>query len=955
MKATTWNQTLSTVALAASCTVMAQAQAQPQPQESTVDDLEVILVTAKQESLKNALNGKRNADSVVDGISSEELGLFPDDNVADSLAHITGVTVDRTRGGEGQGVSIRGLGPEFSIVTMNNRLMATDAEGREFAFDVLPSEVISEAWVHKSVTAATLEGSIGGAINLVTARPFDNPGAQGALSVEANYGDKVDDTGYKLTAVASNTFANETMGILVSALYSDTPTRTDEMTDLNYGENWDWDHDGDKGYVDWMDSSYMLKIPSTFATTAHLEDRKRTAISGAFQFQPNDRVDIVLDGLFTRLDSPSSGYTQSYYLIGRSGSWTDATFEGAPTEMNPEGTIVTGMTMTNLIPELVTITDHRVVDTYQLGLNGAFDVTDNFSLVGDIYLSKATRDAGGRDKFVVAHGVGGVPNTATFSLTDNGLPNIVFDFDESTGVDSIGDLVRDDQFGPHYSQSNGVNIDDEVNGASLSGRWEMDAGTLAIPFTATEISSFDFGLVYNKRTKEREKFDNQHARGIYNAAPFTFGQTGVNVVKPFPVDDFLSDINGDFPRQFVGFDIDAYQEALHAADNNPDIINPATGEPYPEGYSYQDTPLFNPNESFAVTEETTSAYLQTNFSGSRWSGNIGLRYVQTDVSSEGWLWEIERVDALSEWDYVVIHKDPVPVEETNDYDKLLPSFNLSYELTDNLLLRLSYAEVMARASLNQLSTQVNDEAASWGEWTINHVGNPSLSPVEAEQADVSLEWYFQEGSAITAAVFKKNISGFIQDWRERYPNSPESLPVYPREDFATGEYIDQPFNVFEPQNLDRAKVLGYEVGLQHFFDNGFGVTANYTYIDTESYISGSKEGVLAGVPDTSYSLTLLYDYEKLSLQLSADHTESYITSHWSPLNATGETTYKSTADAMTWMSASANYYFNDSLSAYLEFNNLLNDNWHAYQGRTDIPGSYSEWGRKINLGFRYRF
>ncbi|WP_339896859.1 TonB-dependent receptor [uncultured Gilvimarinus sp.] len=947
MKITVRMQAITAVMLAASYSVMAQ--------ESVNSDVEEILVTAKQESLKKSLSGKRDADSVIDGISSEELGLFPDDNVADSLAHITGVTVDRTRGGEAQGVSIRGLGPEFSIVTMNDRLMATDAEGREFAFDVLPSEVISEAWVHKSVTAATLEGSIGGAINLVTARPFDNPGLQGAMSVEANYGDKVDDTGYKLTAVASNTFANDTLGVLVSALYSDTPTRTDEMTDLNYGENWDWDHDGDKGYVDWMDSSNLLKIPSTFATTAHLEDRKRTSISTALQFQPNDRVDIVLDGLYTRLDSPSYGYTQSYYLIGRSATWTDATFEGAATPENPDGTIVTGMTMTDLIPELVTITDHRVVDTYQLGLNGSFDVTDNLSLVGDIYLSKATREAGGKDKFVVAHGVGAVPNTATFSLTENGIPNIEFDFDESTGVGSVGDLVRDDQFGPHYSQSNGVNIDDEVNGASLSGRWDMDAGALAIPFVATELSSFDFGIIYNKRTKEREKFDNQQARGLYDGAPFTFGQTGVGVVRPFPVDDFLADIDGEFPRQFVGFDIDAYQEALHAADNNPDIINPDTGMPYPEGYSYQDVPLFNPNESFSVTEETTSAYLQANFSGARWSGNVGLRYVQTDVSSQGWLWEIERVDALSEWDYVVVHKDPVPIEKTNDYDKLLPSFNMSYELTDDLLLRLSYAEVMARASLNQLSTQVNDESASWGEWTINHVGNPELSPVEAEQADISLEWYFKEGSALTAAIFKKNISGFIQDWRERYPDDPESLPVYPREDFNTGEYIDQPFNVFEPKNLDRAKVLGYEFGLQHFFDNGFGVTANYTYIDTESYIDGAKEGVLAGVPDTSYSLTFLYDFEKLSLQVSADHTEGYITSHWSPLNATGETTYKSTADAMTWMSASANYYFSDSLSAYVELNNLLNDNWHGYQGRKDIPGSYSEWGRKLNVGVRYRF
>lgn len=917
--------------------------------------LEEVLVTAKRKSLMDSLAGKRDADSLTDGISAEELGLFPDDNVADSLTHITGVSVDRTRGGEAQGVSIRGLGPEFSIVTMNNRLMATDAEGREFAFDVLPSEVISQAWVHKSVTASTLEGSIGGAINLVTARPFDNPGRQGAFSLEGNYSDKSSDTGYKVSGVFSDTFADDTMGVLISVLYSDTPVRTDEMSDLNYGTNWSWDHDGDKGWVDWQDSSNMLKIPQTYALTAHLEDRKRTAVSGVFQFRPNSRLDVVIDGLFTRLDTPSTGYTESYYTIGRSSSWHNVTYAGAPTQLNPEGTIVTGYSMTNLIPELVTITDHRVVDTYQIGGNVDFQVSERLTMNADIYLSKAKRDSGGKDQFVVAHGVGGVPNTATFSLNPGGLPNIVFDFDPSTGVNSVSELVADGQFGPHYSQANGVNIDDEVNGLNLTGSYAFDDATLNLAFTDLRLSSFDFGLVYNKRTKERMKLDNQHARELYSGGPFTFAQTGVSVVRPFPIDDFLSDISGNFPRQFVGFDIRAYHEALAAADNNANIINPNTGEPYPEGYSTQDRPVFNANESFAVTESTLSAYVQANLEGDNWTANIGLRYVETDTTSDGWLWEIERIEALSEWNYVVVHKDPEAISYKNSYDQLLPSFNFAYDFTDNLKLRLSWAKVMSRASLNQLSTQTSDDSASWGEWTINHVGNPALAPVEAEQADISLEWYFQEGSAITGAIFKKRIDGFIQDWREKYPEMPEALPQYPRQDFSTGEYVMQPFNVFEPQNLDRANVLGYELGVQHFFDNGFGITASYSYIDTESFISGEKEGVLAGVPDTTYTLLLMYGHEKFNLQLSVNHTESYVLSHWSPFNADGENTYKSTADPMTWVSASGSYNVSDEMVMFVEFNNLLNENWLSYQGRHDTPASYAEWGRKVNFGIRYKF
>lgn len=245
MFGTTRRKTLAAAIMAAWCCQSLVAQEITSTRDGRL--LEEVVVYAKRSSLERSLDIKREARSLKDGITSEELGLFPDANVADSLSHIAGISIERTRGGEGQGVSIRGLGPEFSIVTINNRILATDAEGRDFTFDVLPSEMISEAWVHKSAEAKTLEGSIGGAINLVTARPLDNPGLQGSTSLEGIYSDKSDDTGYKISAVFSNSFADETMGVIFSALYSDTSVRTDELSDLNYGTNWSWDHDNDVG------------------------------------------------------------------------------------------------------------------------------------------------------------------------------------------------------------------------------------------------------------------------------------------------------------------------------------------------------------------------------------------------------------------------------------------------------------------------------------------------------------------------------------------------------------------------------------------------------------------------------------------------------------------------------------------------------------------------------------
>ena len=151
--------------------------------------LEEVVVTGLKASLEKSLDAKKNAGIVEDSIDAEELGRFPDSDVADSLEHLPGITITRTTGGEGQKVSVRGFGPQYNIVTLNNRILATDDDGRDLAFDVLPSEVISGADVLKSSEASALEGSIGGTVNLRTASPFENPGLHAGVHAEGNYND----------------------------------------------------------------------------------------------------------------------------------------------------------------------------------------------------------------------------------------------------------------------------------------------------------------------------------------------------------------------------------------------------------------------------------------------------------------------------------------------------------------------------------------------------------------------------------------------------------------------------------------------------------------------------------------------------------------------------------------------------------------------------------------------
>src|SRR3984957_18611170 len=170
----------------------ATAQSESGPQPSTVPaepPLQTVVVTGLRESLGKSLEIKENADIVLDSINALELGRFPDDDVADSLRHITGVSISRTTGGEGQYIGVRGLGSQYNVVTLNNRILATDDDGRALAFDVLPADVISGADVFKSSQASALEGSIGGTVNMRSARPFDNPGFHTAVRVEGDYND----------------------------------------------------------------------------------------------------------------------------------------------------------------------------------------------------------------------------------------------------------------------------------------------------------------------------------------------------------------------------------------------------------------------------------------------------------------------------------------------------------------------------------------------------------------------------------------------------------------------------------------------------------------------------------------------------------------------------------------------------------------------------------------------
>lgn len=884
-------------------------------QEEQESVQETVIVTGVRASLDQSLDIKRDSRAIVDSINAEELGRFPDNNVADSLSHIPGITVSRTRGGEADYVNIRGLGPEFSIVTLNNRILATDDSGRNFAFDVLPSEVIKGADVWKTTQAKNLEGSIGGAVNLRSARAFDNPGLQGTVSATGSHNSLSEEIGTKFTGVLSNTFANDTIGVIVGLTQDSGTDRADDMFD-NFFFGVDDEMDYDVNGNGTIESNEMnLVIPGSYALGSYATDFKRTGLTSAVQWRPSDRIEITADVLMTKLDADATGFTQSFYMVDES----DA--QDRLTNMVLDGNVVTAMDVSDLTMEVVTLDDHRTVDTVMYGLNGKFQVTDSLEISADLYKSESERLSGGKNTFVVAGSPGA--HSGHFELNEGGLPDFIPNWTGGRTSDDFGNA----DFAPHWAARDGSDIKDEVTGFSLDGRWE----------SGSTLDSVDFGLATTERAKTNEAYDN-YADGACNYCgyPYAFGDVGANVVLPFPYDNLFDGESGDFPRSFPIFSIPDYAAGLAAADGQTLTDFNGDTRTFGANESALWAPVYNPVNSYDITEDTFALYAQANFEGEDWFANMGVRYIETDIVAKysyNQILDIQIVDPnVPNPEWIVTYSDSAAQTANGSYKKLLPSMNFGKYLRDDLILRVAAGQSMSRPTIEQLAPLTSDNAQS-GVFDMTITGNPEIEPVFSDQLDVGLEWYFADDSLLAGAVFYKQLEGFITNNTEQIDIAGES------------------FRVSQPINGDSAEVLGFEVSAQHFWDNGLGVTASYAYTESETVVDGEDAGPLTGVAENSYSLSLIYEKDKISSQISLDYTGDYVDD---PFSVLGDG-YQTEAEEVAMVTASLNYDVTDDAQAFIEGYNLLNESNRVFQGRSDLPSSIQVYGRTINFGVRYTF
>lgn len=910
--------------------------------------IEEVVITGIRASLGRALDKKRDASTIIDSISSEELGKFPSRNVADALINIPGITVERTTGGEGQRITIRGLGGDFNITTLNDRILATEDSGREFAYDVLPSEMIAGTDVYKAVQAERIEGSIGGVVNLRSARPFDYKGLHVAGSIEGEYGDLPKKWGQKISGVISNTFDDNRMGALLTVSYSKRDTRTDNLHEISStsGTEQDWNTDfNGNGTIDSDTKQYIF--PQFYSVGTILSQHKRLGVSGALQFKPGDTFLLTLDGLYTRYDASQQNYASSNHVTPREGQDAASLADPLALKWLP-GTVhadangvITNFSMTNLTAEVLDDTNARVVDSKLFGVNLKWDATDRLHFTGDTYLSEAARNSGGLDRFVVAGILGA---TGIFATRNNGLPDLQIMIPGGRTLDQATDA----DYRAHYIGIYGDNLKDRIYSGRLDARVDLDAGVA---------KALKVGVAYTDRRKSSLQIDNNATACNFCGYPFTFGDIGANVIQPMPVNNLLQDLPGNFPRNFASFNIDTYLSALARAENNPLVPNPndcppippgsppgtpaPPCNPYPVGYATQ---LLAPNlpVSFDVREKTTVAFIQAEFSGERWRGDVGVRLVHTKVDSSGYSVNIQHIEKLgsAQADYAITLTDPVPESGGGTYTKALPAVNFSYDLRPDLRLRLAASQVVSRPSLSQLTTAVDWSNWASGTFVTFHAGNPNLKPTEANQFDASLEWYLSSRSYLSAAVFYKSIRNFVTS----VPVDKIYTQTNPDQTTTTANYTE----VFVV-NGDSGKVHGAEFGGQYLFDSGLGVVANFSTTSSTSMLDG-VEGHLEGVIPHSYNLKLLYEKYGWSNQVSYSYTSAF--TH--DLNSPYISGLPVVSDAYKDLSATLSHTLGGHATVYLEGTNLLNNADFRFSTYRNVPANYSAWGRAYFIGVRAR-
>jgi iron complex outermembrane recepter protein len=701
------------------------ALAQDQAGNEPIDE---VVVTGLRKSIQDSINVKKEELGVVEVISAEDIGKLPDASIAEAIGRLPGIAAQRTNG-RAQTLSIRGLGPDFTVTTFNGREQASTNDNRTVEFDQYPSELVTQVKVYKTPDAGMVYQGIAGTTDIATVHPLAFADRKLAFGYKREINEQeanipgLPDAGDRYNATYIDQFANDTLGVAFGIAYNKTPYQAQTR------EPWGYPEDGNGNLVIGGDKD---GVQSSFY--------KRTAFMGVLEFQPSDRLHMLLDAYHSEFQELQTIQRMEYGTV-----WSGATLT------NP-GPVENGRVQSGVFPNVpFTVIENynndRHADVDSIGLNTNFDFNDDWSMNADLSWSQVER-SDLRLESTAGNGTMNDPNflpqteSVSFTTDPNGVTRLTPTLDYS----SYDTIVLTDPGGwgggPRRSGFVGApDITDEIQAIRLSASRKFEA------FFLNDVS---FGVNYADRTKAKEQFQSN----LWLRGP------GPSAVVPEEYRTGIADSTFfGSPYGIIGYDALAmYRDDFWAPINSIDDPNANSNDR-----------VNNVQNTWEVNEKLTTVFVKlginTELGGLPLRGNVGVQAIQVDQTSNLHLTNSPIPDGTQSVPITV-------VEEGDKYTDILPSLNLALQLPHEMKLRFGAAVTVARPRLDELGGGASYEVVSdqgGAEiidgvpyyWKRNGGGNPKLRPWEANTFDLSLEKYFGNEGYLSAALYYKDLKTYI--------------------------------------------------------------------------------------------------------------------------------------------------------------------------------------------------
>ena len=893
-----------------------------------------VVVTGVRRSLENAIETKRDADTVVDAISAEDIGKFPTENVAESLQRVTGVQISRLRG-EGQDVTIRGMPSDFTLVQLNGNTL-TSALGpsgsnvsRSFDFTMLPSEFVSRVEVYKTPTADLEEGGLAGTVIARTVRPLEIGRRKVAFNMEEADESKRDEWAPRASAFYSDVFADDRLGIAIGGAYTKRATETDEQNITRYRRLTESSLGGldlnGNGVVENGQNGRPLN-PTRYAVvdsifqSLYREDSVRKTVMGTVQFRPTDHWELLADTFYGKLDMLTPRLTDLVRMgIG----------------LSPGGPVVPGSQTIDQRPgNSSPVGDGgRPVNTLETAeFQGVDERADGRTeqRSGDL-LNVALSSAWHNDHALkITTGVG---FSEAKQVMYNPLEENMRRADVAYDLQTNSDLVS-----YHYlNGDNAARMDPATYSLlSLNGEWgqhrkdEQSNASIDVDkgINWGWLDSVKAGARYTLRSVYQDNLRIQ-ATSTQLAPLWKGGAPQLFLVPVHPSSgEFLNAAGstaGLFPQTWLANDPFAFIN--HYGAQRIESLSTITNDP---------TGIYD------VREHDSSAYFRANIAspGGRLTGNVGVRVVHTGQTSIGVAPDLNNITFQPQSGSITVVPAAGPLTVDRSYNDVLPSLNLKLNVTDQFLMRLAASRTMSRPTLSQLSPTVT---ASGPAQTIT-ANNPYLAPFRSNNLDVTGEWYFAQGGLLATTLFYKNLVSLIVQQQTQQP-----LTITQINGDGTRQPVQEVWTESSLVNGQGISLDGAEFSYQQNFDflpaplDGLGALFNYTWLESH----GSTP--LQGASKNNYTAQVYYEKGRFGGQLAYTYRGKFY------VVTEGNTQDQVIQQPFGTLDANLTFNLTGHVSLLVEATNLLDDTDRQRFEPINLIDTYIDNGRRVLVGVRGTF